>query len=120
MSLVTESNSRLDKIPKDYFFEDFFKEVTRQGIANVTGQSSAQAILFHVNFAKNARSPKKVHDALKLLLGDHGAILVEKSIVRQLFDTLKVNASPSFSKNYFDFIECVEHARMIFDHRFSD
>ena len=61
-----------------------------------------------------------MHEALKSLLGDNGANLVEKSIVRQMFDKIKVNPSPSFSENYFDFIECVEHARMIFDHRFSD
>ena len=114
-----ESNSRLDKIPKDYFFEDFFKEVVFQGVANVTGQSSAQAILFHVDFAKNARSPKKVHEALKSLLGGNGANLIEKSIARLMFDKIKVNPSPSFSENYFDFIDCVERARMIFDHRFS-
>jgi hypothetical protein len=115
-----ESNSRLDKIPEDYLFEHFFKEVVYQGVANVTGASSAQAILFHVNFAKNSSSPKKVHESLKSMLGDNGATLVEKSIVRHMFDRIKVNPPAGFSENYFDFLECVGYARMIFDNRFSD
>jgi hypothetical protein len=73
-----------------------------------------------VNFTKNARSPKKVHEALKTLLGDNGANLVEKSIVRHMFNKIKVNPSPGLTENHVDFVDCVEHARMIFDNRFSD
>ena len=61
-----------------------------------------------------------MHEALKSMLGNNGANLVEKSIVRQMFDRIKVSPPAGFSENYFDFIDCVEHARMIFDHRYSD
>jgi hypothetical protein len=101
-------------------FDDFFKEVVYQGIANVTGASSAKAILFHVDFAKNSRNATKVHRALQAMLGDIGTNLVERSIIKHMFETLKDKAPLGYSANNFDFIKCVELARRIFDSRPSD
>jgi hypothetical protein len=99
-------------------FDDFFKEAVFQGIARVVGESSAEAILFHVNFSKNSKSPRKIHDALEGILGDSGAKLIERSIVVEMFTKLK---EPAPDQNLLeDFAANVSKGKKIFLSRSVD
>ena len=57
--MITESNSRLDKIPKDYFFEDFFKEVAYQGSRKRHRSEFCTSHLISREFCKECEKPKK-------------------------------------------------------------
>jgi hypothetical protein len=95
-------------------FNEFFKEVVFLGTAKVTGESSAQAILFHVKFAKNASSPERVHQSLEEMLGKIGANAIEQSIIRQMFAMLRETVPEEHSGRVVDFVAYVDKGKKIF------
>lgn len=95
-------------------FNEFFKDVVFNGTAKITGESSAQAILFHVKFSKDTSSPEKVHESLESMLGKIGASMVEKSIIRQMFIKLRETVPEQLSWRVIDFVANVDKGKKIF------
>ena len=85
----------------------------------MTGESSAQAIFFHIKFEENLRSPKAIHEGLYKMLGDIGSRMVEKSIVNEMFARLKLSPpnSLNLTTGEFDFVRSVRYARSVYYER---
>jgi len=100
-------------------FQDFFKKSFFEGIVKITGQSSAEAILYHIKFNENSRNFLVVHSGIESMLGKSGAIIVEKSIINEMFVRLKEKppAILNLSNQDFDFVKSVKYIRGIYNER---
>jgi hypothetical protein len=100
-------------------FQDFFKESFFDGIAKITGQSSAEAILYHIKFSENSRNFLAVHSGIESMLGKSGAIIVEKSIINEMFTRLKEKPPQilNMSNESFDFAKSAKYIRTIYNER---
>lgn len=100
-------------------FPEFFRQSALAGTVKVTGESSAQAIFFHIKFDENLRNPKAIHEGLYKMLGDIGSRMVEKSIVNEMFSRMKQNppASLNLTSGEFDFVRSVRYVRGIYYER---
>jgi hypothetical protein len=100
-------------------FQDFFKKCFFDGIVKITGQSSAEAILYHIKFNENSRNFLAVHSGVESMLGKSGATIVEKSIINEMFSRLKEQppAILNMSNENFDFVKSVKYVREIYNER---
>jgi hypothetical protein len=100
-------------------FQEFFKECFFAGIAKITGQSSAEAIVFHVKFNENSRNLQRVHSSIESMLGKTGAMIVEKSIINEMFVRVKerVPTTLNLSNENFDFVKSAKYIRVLYNER---
>jgi hypothetical protein len=108
-----------NNITRSSKFEDFFKESALRGTTLILGESSAKSVLFHIKFDENSRNPQKIHASLETMLRSLGTVLVEKSIIKQMFSRLKekIPETLNLSNEDFDFVKGVAYAHKIFDER---
>lgn len=70
---------------------------------NTLGESSAQAILFHLGLLQYVKKPREFHDNLCYLLkGTQPAITIERMIVKELYGKV---GRPFLESGKFDFEE---------------
>jgi len=100
-------------------FQEFFKKSFFDGIVKITGESSAEAILYHIKFDENSRNFPVVHSGIESMLGKSGAIIIEKSIINEMFARLKEKppAILNLSNENFDFVKSVKYVREIYNER---
>jgi hypothetical protein len=118
---IPNRNDELDSKEDSQFsdFQDFFKESFFDGIAKITGKSSAEAILYHIKFIENSRNFSAVHSGVESMLGKSGALIVEKSIINEMFNRLKEKPPPilNMTNENFDFAKSAKYIRTIYNER---
>ena len=79
-------------------------------LEELIGKNTTKLLLFHFKLDQNIANPREFHRRLELLLSE-GAMILEKSIVRELYRRLNISydeASP------FEFEKCVDRAKKVF------
>jgi len=100
-------------------FQEFFKKSAFDGIVKITGESSAEAILYHIKFDENSRNFQAVHSGIEMMLGKSGATIVEKSIINEMLTRMKEKPPPilNMANESFDFVKSVKYVRTIYSER---
>jgi len=91
-------------------FERLLEETMRRSMADLLGESSMSAMLFHVNMEHPAAEPAEFHKRLYELLKEP-AIVIEEIIIKDLFKRLNVLYTP---KGAFEFKRYVSSARDLY------
>jgi hypothetical protein len=91
-------------------FEELLQETIVGSIRDLLGESSMQAILYHVGMDRFAKDPKMFDQKLRDLLQAPAAI-IEEVIVKDLFRRLDLLFAPSGT---FDFERYTNSAREVY------
>jgi hypothetical protein len=91
-------------------FEELFAETITSSIRDLLGESSMQAILYHLSLERLGRDPQVFDQKLRGLLNDPAAI-IEEMIVKDLFKRLDLLYAPS---GPFDFQKYVRSAKEVY------
>lgn len=86
---------------------DVISDCIQTGIRNVLGEPVLQAVRTRVSLDNCARKPVEFHDQLVPVFGRWGAVILEKVIVRELFQRLNI---PFAERGSFEFERYVEQA----------
>jgi len=75
--------------------------------------------MYHVKFNENSRNFTAVHSGIESMLGKSGTIIIEKSIINEMFSRLKEQppAILNMTNEGFDFIKSVKLVRTIYEER---
>lgn len=87
-------------------FRELLDWCIKDTMKNILGESGMQAVMYHAGFTDVANRLHEFHDGLSAVLKEKGAIILEKTIVKQLFRSLNI---PYVEGHRFDFHE---HVRM--------
>lgn len=93
-------------------FSDLFCECIHDGMRYFLGESTSQAILFHLGKDLSAMSPEEYDSRLSLIFKE-GAETIEKMIVKELFRRLNI----PYEGESFHFEKHVDLAREAFERR---
>jgi hypothetical protein len=72
----------------DAAFDGIFGDAVLTGLANILGPSGTQATIKYMGLGPSPRDPDKVDAALVAVFQKPGALVIERQIVRALFDKL--------------------------------
>src|SRR5579864_2547460 len=97
-------------------FHELFRNASYEGIAKMIGKSSAQSVLFHAKFEVYSNEPGKLHDCLIDMLGPLGTVLLEKSVIREMFEQMNepMTHESCLSGDSFEFVKSVEYIRKLY------
>ncbi len=95
-------------------FDELFQSSVRDALSHVLGEDVFQAFIYLSRLDMSSATPKDVHEHLLPIFKDRGTQILEKIILRDLYNRID---RPYREKDVFDFVESIEDAKRVFTHK---
>ena len=96
--------------PSEDSFRSLEQRAIKEGLTNILGTGSAVAVIVNFNLDELSDDGPSLHRSLFGLFGTSATEVLEREIVRILYEKIGVSAPPS---KKFDFVSALKRARQI-------
>ena len=105
---VLDETAEPRSLSQDDIFQGILSDSIFTSLRDVLGDDGLQVISYHFRLNEYARHPSKFHRHLALVFGKDGSIILERTIVKELFNRIGV---PYEERGIFDFESSVSLGR---------
>jgi hypothetical protein len=93
-------------------FAEIMKQSFREGLSGVIGKSGMEAVFFNFKLDGNLMNPKAIHASLLPAFKEHGAEILEKAVLKELYKRIDVQFAQGTED--FRYEEMFNRARAVF------
>lgn len=93
-------------------FSQIMNQSIVDGLANVIGKSGAQSVIINFHLGDSIMDPTTFHNAMVSAFQESGADLLEKAILKELYQKIGERFEPAFKP--FNFTKEFESAKNLF------